>query len=319
MEAFLAALLLYKQVDDQMSVADVQRSLGAIYESQGRYADAFAAYEVCVETYKKLQTEHDLDRANTALGHLYLALGRPDDAEKAFKAALGAGGHDDHHAEGHATGPAPEILLGQAWLLEVRGKIDEAAAAYDKANVAANLSGQKEVAVESRVALGQIYRRQGKLANAEALLRRTREEAAKARLRPLEAAAAVALAETLLAKPDAEGARKAAVEAARARREVLGQADPGRRPRGAGPGPREARQEGRIARRLRQGGVHPRLDPREPQARARGVVHGPPRRAGPPEGGAAPPPEGRADGGGRQPRAVAQVSGRRMKPRGAMA
>jgi tetratricopeptide (TPR) repeat protein len=209
-EAFLAALPLYKEIDNQMSVADVQRSLGAIYESQGRYADAYAAYQVCVETYKKLHTEHDLDHANTALGHLYLSLGRPDDAEKAFKEAERTGGHDEHGVAGHA----PAILLGEAWLLEVRGKTPEAAAAYDKANVGANLSGQKEVAVESRVALGRILRLQGKLANAEALLRRTREEAAKARLRPLEAAAAVALAETLMDKADAEGARKAGQEGA---------------------------------------------------------------------------------------------------------
>jgi tetratricopeptide (TPR) repeat protein len=209
-EAFLAALPIYKEIDHQMSVADVHRSLGAIYESQGRYADAFAAYQECVATYEKLHTEHDLDHANTALGHLYLSLGRPDDAEKAFRAAEGAGGHDDHHAAGHA----PAILLGQAWLLDVRGKVDEAAAAYEKANVAANLSGQKEVAVESRIALGRLYRRQGKLANADALLRRTREEAAKARLRPLETEAAIALAEVLLEKGDAEGARKAALEAA---------------------------------------------------------------------------------------------------------
>ncbi|MES1210980.1 MAG: hypothetical protein ABUL63_01470, partial [Acidobacteriota bacterium] len=112
------------------------------------------------------------------------------------------------------AGHAPAILLGQAWLLEVRGKLDEAAAAYEKANVGANLSGQKEVAVESRIALGQILSRQGKLANAELLLRRTREEAAKARLRPLEAEAAVALAETLLAKADAPGSLRTAQEAA---------------------------------------------------------------------------------------------------------
>jgi tetratricopeptide (TPR) repeat protein/predicted Ser/Thr protein kinase len=209
-EAFLAALPLYKEIDHQMSVADVHRSLGAIYESQGRYADAFTAFQECVATYQKLHTEHDLDHANTALGHLYLSLGRPDDAEKAFKAAEGAGGHGDHHAAGHA----PAILLGQAWLLEVRGKLDEAAAAYEKANVGANLSGQKEVAVESRIALGQLYRKQGKLANAEALLRRTREEATKARLRPLETDAAIALAEVLLVKGDAEGARRTAQEAA---------------------------------------------------------------------------------------------------------
>ncbi|HSD29252.1 MAG TPA: tetratricopeptide repeat protein, partial [Vicinamibacteria bacterium] len=209
-EAFLAALPLYKEIDHQMSVADVHRSLGAIYESQGRYADAYGAYKECVGTYEKLHTEHDLDHANTALGHLYLSLGRPDDAEKAFQAAQGAGGHGDSHGAGHA----PAMLLGQAWLLEVRGKLEEAAAAYEKANVAANLSGQKEVAVESRIALGELYRREGKLVNAETLLRRTREEAARARLRPLEAAAATALARTLLARGDAEGARRTAQEAA---------------------------------------------------------------------------------------------------------
>jgi tetratricopeptide (TPR) repeat protein len=209
-EAFLAALPLYKEIDHQMSVADVHRSLGAIYESQGRYADAYAAYQECVATYEKLHTEHDLDHANTALGHLYLSLGRPDDAEKALRAAEGAGGHGDAHGGGHA----PAVLLGQAWLLDVRGKLEEATAAYERANVGANLSGQKEVAVESRIALGELYRRQGKLVNAETLLRRTRDEAVRARLRPLEAASAIALARTLLAKGDAEGARRTAREAA---------------------------------------------------------------------------------------------------------
>jgi tetratricopeptide (TPR) repeat protein len=217
-EAFLAALPLYKEIDHQMSVADVHRSLGAIYESQGRYADAYAAFQECVATYEKLHTEHDLDHANAALGHLFVSLGRPDDAEKAFKAAAGAGGDDhgggEHGGGHHASGHAPGVLQGVAALLDMRGRFDEAAAAYEKANVAANLSGQKEVAVESRVALGRLYLRQGKVQNAETLLRRTREEAARARLRPLEAEAAIALAEALLARGDALGAQGAARDAA---------------------------------------------------------------------------------------------------------
>jgi tetratricopeptide (TPR) repeat protein len=97
----------------------------------------------------------------------------------------------------------------------LRGKGEQAAALFEEANVKANLSGQKQVAVESRIELGRLYLEQGKLANAERLLLRTRDEAARSRLRPLEAEAGAALAQALLAKGDAAAARAAALEAIR--------------------------------------------------------------------------------------------------------
>jgi tetratricopeptide (TPR) repeat protein len=117
--------------------------------------------------------------------------------------------------EAKAEGILPEILLGQAEVAHLRGKGAEAAALFEQANVKANLSGQKEVAVESRIELGRLYLEQDRHANAERLLLRTREEAAKARLRPLEAEAGAALAQLLLAKGDAQAARGAALEAIR--------------------------------------------------------------------------------------------------------
>jgi tetratricopeptide (TPR) repeat protein len=75
------------------------------------------------------------------------------------------------------------------------------------------LSGQKEVAVLSRVELARLFTEQGKLDAAERLVQRTREEARRSRLGPLEAEAAQAQAELHLARGQAEAARKAALEA----------------------------------------------------------------------------------------------------------
>src|SRR5262249_51448453 len=110
-------------------------------------------------------------------------------------------------------GLMPGILLGKARVLRLQGKREDSARTFEEANVKANLSGQKEVAVQSRIALGDLFLEQGKTGNAETILRRTRQEAAQSRLKPLEAAAALELGLALFAKGDAEGARRQAEEA----------------------------------------------------------------------------------------------------------
>ncbi|HEY7515981.1 MAG TPA: tetratricopeptide repeat protein, partial [Vicinamibacteria bacterium] len=110
-------------------------------------------------------------------------------------------------------GLVPAILLGKAEVLHLQGKRGESASTFEQANVKANLSGQKEVAVRSRIALGDLFLEQGRHANAEAMLRKTRMEAAQSRLKPLEAAAALELGIALLAKGDGAGARRQAEEA----------------------------------------------------------------------------------------------------------
>ena len=217
-QAFLAALPLFKEIHSDMGVASVQQALAGIYLGQGRYGDALTALKESAAVYERTKVEHDLAEAKALLGRLFAAMGRLDDAEKAFSEAetVSHGGGHGHGGGGHggaSEGPGPDVLLGKADLAQLRGQKDAAAAAYEQANVKANLSGQKEIAVESRVHLGLLYLDQGKVAAAERLLERTRQEAAQARLRPLEAEAAAALAVASLAKGSPELARKAAVDA----------------------------------------------------------------------------------------------------------
>jgi tetratricopeptide (TPR) repeat protein len=209
LEAYLAALPLYTQIDQQMGVAMTHHDLAEIYAAQGRYADARGAIQQSVEIYEHLEVVHDIAEARAPLGHLLATLGQVDEADRELKEAERLAG------EAKAEGIMPEILLGRAEVAHLRGQGEQAAALFEQANVKANLSGQKEVAVESRIELGRLYLEQGRLANAERLLRRTRDEAAQARLRPLEAAAGAALAEVLLKKGDAEAARREAQDAIR--------------------------------------------------------------------------------------------------------
>jgi tetratricopeptide (TPR) repeat protein len=208
-EAFLAALPLFKQVERETGVAAVQQDLAGIYARQGRYGDAYASLEQSLEIYVRHKS-HDVADVQADLAHLLIAMGQLEAADKMLKEAAQGGQHE--HG-GHDTGPSPQVLLGQAELAHLRGRAEPAAKAYEEANVSANLSGQKEVAVRSRIALGRLYLEQGKLDNAERMLVRTRQEAGQARLRPLEAEALAVLAQVYLAQGKAEPARKAALDA----------------------------------------------------------------------------------------------------------
>jgi tetratricopeptide (TPR) repeat protein len=207
LEAFLAALPLFQEINYVMGVVETQRNSAEIYRSQGRYADAYASLQQQHQlVHDEIPTEHEIADAKAPLGRLLVVVGRLEEAEKQL--------HDAEHATsgGHTGISGPEILLGQAQLANLRGQQDIAAEVFKEANIQANLSGRKEIAVESRIELGRLYLAQAKLPNAERLLSRTRREAAQARLRPLEAEAAAALADVYLAKGDAEAAREAALE-----------------------------------------------------------------------------------------------------------
>ncbi len=208
-EAFLAALPLFQAVSHDEGVAICQRQLALIYSSQGRYGDAFNGLRQSLALYEKIKA-HDVADVRSDLGRLLVTVGQPEEAEKELDAAEASGGHGGGHGH-HAT--PPDVLFARAEILELRGRLPDAAKAYEDANVKANLSGQKEVAVLSRIELGRLYLDQGKLENAERLLLRTRQEAAQARLRPLESQALAGLAEVHLARGDAQAARKAALEA----------------------------------------------------------------------------------------------------------
>jgi eukaryotic-like serine/threonine-protein kinase len=206
LESLLSALALFQQIEYTMGVVDAQRNLAEIYSNQGRYGDALASLEQQLKlVQEEVPTEHELADARAPLGRLLVTLGALEEAQKQLDEA--------DHAAGHTGFSGPEILFGQARLAQLRGRPEEAAKSFEEANVAANLSRRKEVAVESRIELGRLYVQQGKLENAERLLSRTRSEANAARLRPLEAETVAALANVYLAQGKSEESRKAALEA----------------------------------------------------------------------------------------------------------
>lgn len=206
LESLLSALAIFQEIQYTMGVVDAQRNLAEIYGNQGRYGDALASLEQQLKLVEEeVPTEHELADARAPLGRLLVTLGSLEEGQKQLDEA--------DHSAGHTAFSGPEILFGQAQLAQLRGRGEEAAKAFEEANVAANLSRRKEVAVESRIELGRLYVQQGKLENAERLLSRTRSEANAARLRPLEAETVAALANVYLAQAKSEEARKAALEA----------------------------------------------------------------------------------------------------------
>ncbi len=206
-ESYLAALALSTEIKEEMGVASLYHELAEVYADQGRYADAYGGLQKSLEIYTARQEKPDLAGARAALGNLLVTIGQTEAASKELAEAETLG------KEVRAEGLLPGILLGKAEVLHLQGKREDSAATFEEANVKANLSGQKEVAVRSRIALGELFLEQGKPVNAESILRRTRQEAALSRLKPLEAAAALALGQALLAKGDEEGARRQAQEA----------------------------------------------------------------------------------------------------------
>jgi tetratricopeptide (TPR) repeat protein len=209
--SYLEAVRLFGQGEQQMGVGNVHQYLAEVYGAQGRYGDALKSLQQSASIYDTLKVEHGREEIKAPLGKLYTAIGRLDEAEKLLgEPAAKAGGHE--HG-GHGDDQAAERLLARAALFQLRGRKDEAAQAYEQANVAANLSGQKETAVLSRVELSRLYLERGDLDAAYRLVQRTREEARVARLAPLEAEAAAAQAAVLLARGEAEPARRAALEA----------------------------------------------------------------------------------------------------------
>ena len=156
-EAYLAALALSSgdQGGDGRGLR-CSHDLAEVYADQGRYADAYGGLQKSLEIYTRLQEKHDLAETHAALGHLLATWGRRRPRARTLAEA------ETLAREVGAEGLLPEILLGKAEVLHLQGRHEESAAAFEEANVKANLSGQKEVAVESRIALGELYLEQGK-------------------------------------------------------------------------------------------------------------------------------------------------------------
>ncbi len=204
LEAYMAALPMAQEIEDVVGSASIRKDLGEIYFVQGRYADAHDAFLRSLDLFE--HAHHDVVEVQVPLANLYVALGMPEEAEP----LLAEPEHDDHGGHGgHSHGLGTERLLARARLVG----LSRSAGAIEEAVREAEHAGRTEDLLEARTALGRAWAGSGKTSKATGLLSETRRQAREARLRPLEAAAGVALAETYLAAGDAEAARLAALDA----------------------------------------------------------------------------------------------------------
>ena len=207
LEAFLAALPIAQEIEDEMGVAVIQEDLAEIYVKQGRYADAHNSLRQSLDIYAKDGIEAGIAEVKAPLGNLLVTLGRPEEAEKELTEATEAA------QKAQAQYVMSEILLGRASRARAQGKYQEAAEAYAQAKVQAEESGEKEAVLRAKLEPARLYLEQGDLSKAQRVLSIAREEAERSRLRILEAEAAAVAAEVYVAKGDWEAARQAASEA----------------------------------------------------------------------------------------------------------
>ena len=105
------------------------------------------------------------------------------------------------------------MLLGQAELLRLRDKPEQAAAVLEQAVTQARASAHLALATEASVALARLRLAQGNPAEAATLATRARAEAEKLRRRPVEAEALATLAAAQAAQGRADAARRSALDA----------------------------------------------------------------------------------------------------------
>jgi tetratricopeptide (TPR) repeat protein len=130
-----ASLQIFRQIKDLHRCADVLWEIGKTASSQWDVERATSAYSEAVEIYTILESQAGVARALHALGHLYSAIGRHDEALHSFEAELKLA------AEGKANfNYMGDAYQGMASCLAAANILDKSIDFYDKAIAAARSS-----------------------------------------------------------------------------------------------------------------------------------------------------------------------------------
>jgi serine/threonine-protein kinase len=160
-------LLAASPLQSEITDLRVQISSAESYRTAGRYRDAIPAFERASALMTALGRD-DTETAGTLFNNWALALhlsGRPLEAEKLFRRAI-----DISRAGQSEQGVSPMLLTNYARTLQELGRREEAAryaeGGYDRAVQA----GDQVVTNQSLLLRARIYREQGNLARAKAML-----------------------------------------------------------------------------------------------------------------------------------------------------
>ncbi|HKE09390.1 MAG TPA: protein kinase [Candidatus Acidoferrum sp.] len=145
----------------------LQLSLAESYRAAGRYRDANSAYEHVSALMSSLGRD-DTQTAVLLFNNWAFALqlsGRPLEAERYYRRAI-----EVSRADNSDEGVSPMLLTNYARTLRELGHHEEAARYADRAYAKAQLSGNQVVINQSLFVGARIYREQGNLDRAEAML-----------------------------------------------------------------------------------------------------------------------------------------------------
>jgi len=146
---------------------NVQMSLAESYRAAGRYRDAFPAYEQASALMTALGRD-DTETAGTLFNNWALALhlaGRPLDAEKLFRRAI-----DISRADQSERGVSPMLMVNYARTLRELGRPGDAADYAERGYARAVEAGNEVVVNQALLVRARIYREQGNLNRAQAML-----------------------------------------------------------------------------------------------------------------------------------------------------
>ena len=145
----------------------VQMALAESYRVAGRYREAIPVFERASTLMTTLGRD-ETETAGTLLNNWALALhltGRPLEAEKLFRRAI-----EISRSDGSEQGVSPMLLVNYARTLRELGRNDEAASYAENGYTKATQAGDNLVINQSLLLRARIYRDQGNLPRAEAML-----------------------------------------------------------------------------------------------------------------------------------------------------
>ncbi len=190
----------------------VQLSLAESYRSAGQHRNAIAAFEKASSLMTALGRD-ETETAGTMFNNWALALhlaGRPLEAERLFHRAI-----DISRAGQTDEGVSPMLLLNYARTLREIGRQDEAAQFAERAYAKAEKAGHQVVMNQTLLVRARIYREQGHLDAAQAMLMEVEPRLRKALPPGHLAFAALATEYSMLreARGDLRGAMQSSNEA----------------------------------------------------------------------------------------------------------
>ncbi|MBI3477702.1 MAG: protein kinase [Acidobacteria bacterium] len=190
-------LLSVSPLRSEISDLRVQMSLAESYRVAGQFRDSISAFQNASALMTALGRD-DTETAGTMFNNWALALqlaGRPLEAAKLFRRAI-----DISSADQLQEGVSPMLLLNYARALRELGRREEAADYAERAYAKGKQSGNQVVVNQSLLMRARIYRDQGKLARAEAMLSEVEPRLRKALPPGHLAFAALATEHSLLAR-----------------------------------------------------------------------------------------------------------------------